>query len=719
MTSFTECSPGLRLAAAILLATGVLAGCASNDLPSSPRPLPTSQLATGLAASSLAATLGDTVSLRVIAESAGADVLAGLQGRLRFDPRRLRYVGQPLAGAVLVLVNSDAAEQGELRVVSLRLEGLPRETADLRFVVLSPSWEAGLRYQLEEAATPDVRAIHASRNLPLTESATAPLAGIIGRHSLRDWWQYFGWQERVRPNVPGAGTVFGDASLNGLIDVIDASTVANLAVGNRQLLTEANRDYVIAGDVAPANLPGLGEATDLLPPGLNPDGSYTITVLDAVAIANEAVGNDQAVPGQPVPGRQPRPFRVVLPSLIATSRTLTRDTVYELQGNVLVGQAATLTIQPGTLIEADNATRGALIVVRAGNIDWRGTRIEPIILTCEGVSKTPGCWGGVVLNGLALLNNRDPGTTGFCPEKFAPGSSEVYGGCLVGDTTGVMQYVRIEYAGMPAGVAGPVAGLSLLGVGSGTIIDQVQVHGSLGDGILVSGGNVNLRHIVLTGNLQSSFHWNDGWGGNGLGGSLQFLQIQVPLGGGDAIRGSNFGASPNAGPRSEPDLYHVTAVGAGAGGGTGRGLVLENGSAGVISNAIFTQFSGAGFDVQGPDACAQLSGGLTSLDHSIFFGNTPDYSNDSDCADEPGYAGSPALLNRIIDPGLIAPANTLTPDTRPVPGSAATVGFMIPPSNLFFDLTATWVGAAPPANGTGTNVPWYAGWTRGWSGPTP
>ena len=88
----------------------------------SPRPLPTSQLATGLAASSLAATLGDTVSLRVIAEPAEGEVLAGLQGRLRVDPRRLRYIGQPLAGAVLVLVNPDAAEQGELRVVSLRLE---------------------------------------------------------------------------------------------------------------------------------------------------------------------------------------------------------------------------------------------------------------------------------------------------------------------------------------------------------------------------------------------------------------------------------------------------------------------------------------------------------------------------------------------------------------------------------------------------------------------
>ena len=719
MISSIDRAPRRLLTVAGLVAVSLAAGCADSEVPAGPQPLPTSQLATGLAASSLAAALGDTLSLRIVAAPADGQPLAGLQGTVRFDARRLRFIGQPLAGAAFVLVNPDAAERGELRVASLRLDGLSRETADLRFVVLSPVWEAGLGYELEEAVTPDVRAKHVSRMLPLTESAVAPLVGTVGRHTLQDWWRYFGLVERVRPNVPGAGTVYGDASLNGLIDVIDASTVANLAVGNRQLLTEANKDYVIAGDVAPANLPGLGEATDLIPPGLNPDGSYPLTVLDAVAIANEAVGNDQAVPGQPIPGRQPRAFRVVLPALIAANRTLSRDTIYELHGNVLVGPGATLTIQPGTQIEGDSATRGALIVVRAGNLDWRGTRLEPIIFTCTGTTKTAGCWGGVALNGLALLNNRDPGTTGFCPEKYATGTSELYGGCLVEDTSGVISYVRIEYGGMVAGASGPVAGLALNGVGSGTRIDHVQVHGSLGDGLFVSGGNVNLRNLILTGNLSSGMHWDNGWGGNAFGGSVQFVAIQVPQGGGDAVRGSNWAGNPNAGPRSEPDLYHLTVIGAGSGGGSGRGLVFENGSSGIVRDAIFSGFPGAGFDVQGPESCNQFSGGMAFLDHNIFFGGTPDYATDADCIDEAAYASAPALFNRVIDPGLVAATNTLTPDLRPTPGSPPTSGSVMPPSNLFFDLTPTFLGITDPANGTGTNIPWYTGWTRGWSGPTP
>ena len=77
------------------------------------------------------------------------------------------------------------------------------------------------------------------------------------------------------------------------------------------------------------------------------------------------------------------------------------------------------------------------------------------------------------------------------------------------------------------------------------------------------------------------------------------------------------------------------------------------------------------------------------------------------------------LQNREVDPILVAGTSTQTPDTRPQPGSPAEIGAVAPPSNLFFDLTPTWVGAVEPANATRTNVPWYAGWSRGWTGVAP
>lgn len=697
-----------------------LAACAPDQSPAGPSPaLP--GLGTGLLISTVTARPGDTVRVRVRARPAGDLPLAAVQGRVFYDPRAVRFIGQPLTGSAYHVVNPDGAGQGLLRVISLQLAGLPEATADLRFEVRRAGYAAGLRYALEVATTAGLQVFDRSDNLPLAVAPAAedPPGTEVGLLTVEDWWRHFAISPPVRVNVPGAGAIYGDAFTDGSINALDASIVANLAVGNRQLLTDQPRDNVIAGNVFPFNAPGLGEATDPVPPGQDADGTFNINALDAVVIANEAVGNDQPVAGEPIPGRTPRLFQAVLSGTIATSRTLTRDTVYELQGSVIVGPGATLTIQPGTLIEGDPATRGALVVARAGNIDWRGTRLEPILFTCKGAVKAPGCWGGVVLDGLALLNNRDPGVTGFCPEKFSIGTSELYGGCLVEDTTGVMRYVRIEYGGMS--ITGPAAtpALALLGVGSGTVIENVQVHGSLGDGLYLSGGNVNLRRVVLTGSLGAALHWDHGWGGNGFGGSVQFLQIQVPQGGGDAILGSSLVGHPDAGPRSEPDLYNVTLVGAGAGAGAGRGFVLENGSAGTLRDAIVLQTAGSGFDVQGAESCAQVSGGNSALDHNIFFGNVPDFATDADCLDESGYALSPLLQNRVVAAGLNAPANTLTPDTRPLPGSPALTGVVPPPSNLFFDLTVTYLGAAEPANATGTNIPWYAGWTRGWAGATP
>lgn len=709
MTSSTEASRSCGLLALLLLA-----GSACAD-PMRPEPMADASLTSGLVVSALHAATGDTIALLPTVRTGDGTLLMGVQGKLDFNPHRLRYLGQPLQGEAFVLVNSSRAAEGQLQVASLQVEGLAERTADLRFEVLGGDWRADLEYVLVEAATRDARPLRNARGTGLTEGL-APAAREIRQLNLDDWARWFGIREPERLRVPGAGTIYGDANLNGEINILDAAFVANVSVGNLPLLTDANRDYVIAGDVSPANLPGLGEATDPIPPGRNADGSFTITIVDAAEIANEAVGNNRPIPGEPVPGRGARSGHLVLPARIDSSRTLHRDTVYELQGNVIVGPGATLSVEAGTRIEGDPATRGALVVARAGNLMLRGTRTEPIVFSCKATSPVPGCWGGVVINGLALLNNRDPGVTGFCPEKFSIGSTELYGGCLVQDTTGAIEYVRIEYAGRSAG-SGPVPGLALLGVGAGTAIDNVQIHGSLGDGLYLSGGNVSLRHVVLTANYGAGLHWDHGWGGNHTGGSAQFVQIQMPANGGDGILGSNLLGNADAGPRSEPDLYNVTVISDTA--GAGRGLVLRDGSAGTLRNSIVLRTAGAGYDIEGASSCGQVSGGNAGFDHNISFAGDPDYASDSDCIDEAAFASAAAQQNRVLDPQLLAPFNTLTPDTRPLAGGASSTGAVTPPSNFFFDLTALYVGAVKPANTLGSDIPWYAGWTRGWTGVMP
>lgn len=405
-----------------------------------------------------------------------------------------------------------------------------------------------------------------------------------------------------------------------------------------------------------------------------------------------------------------RVHRTALAS-IDSSRTFYHDTVYELHGTVVVGPGATLTIEPGTRIEGDPVTRGALVVGIGGNLIARGTYLEPIVFTCAAAVKTPGCWGGVAIAGLAPLNNGaiTPGTV-ECPIKTNPAIPGDYGGCLQQDSSGMLRYVRIEYAGMaPVGGSTPVPALALLGVGSGTAVDTIQIHASLGDGVFVSGGYVDLRGLVVTAPGAAALGWNDGWHGR-----AQFVVAQ--LAGGAAslgIRGSNLTSGTMIGSRSDPRLSQVTIVG---GPGSTGGILLENGTAGEIVNAIVLGVAGPGLDVQGPEACDQANGGGINIHHGIFFGGGPDFSTDADCLDEGAYALAAARANRQLDPLLVAPMSTATPDWRPAAASPAQTGYAIMPADGFFDTSVQYVGGVAPATVTGSNIPWHAGWTLGWSG---
>lgn len=719
MTAIAEFRPDRRC---LLLLALLAVSCAERE-PLSVLPAP--GLSVGLEVSSARAVTGSRVAVAV-SLAGDAPAMAGVQGELRYDPARTRYAGQRVEGGTLVMVNDADSAAGVLRLLGLALrpEGLPPRVVILEFDVLDPGYFDGLGFDFEAGATREVAEI---RRATTSRARIAPdlSTGSARRMALDDWYALLRQTyaiDRMPALVPGQYVLnlrYGDATLNGAVDILDAANVANLAVGNRQLLTEANRDYVIAANVHPANLPLLGEDGDSLPPGRSADGSFSIDVLDAAIVANEAVGNDQPVAGELIPGRGPKPgagARVVLSGVLPADRTLSRDTVYELQGLVIVPGSVTLTIEAGTSIEGDVATRGILAVYRGGDIVARGTRLQPIVFTCNAVVKSRGCWGGLVINGFSLLNNGEilPGGVDVngCPQKLYPTSPAYGGGCLIDDSSGILRYVRIEYAGMAPAGEGPVPGLSLLGVGRGTTLDSIQVHASLGAGLLVAGGTADLRGIVLTDNAGDGLRWEDGWVGR-----AQFVMIQQSADNDHAMHGINWSVSPDAGPRSNPRIFNVTISGPPAGlGATGHGLLFEHGSAGTVSNAIVLRAGAAGLDIQGAASCAQAAGAMPGLfvSAAIFFASPDDFATDSDCVDESAYAATPSLGNRVGDPSLIAAFNTLTPDLRPLTGSAPATGFATPPSDGFFDGTAQYVGAAPPANLSGTNIPWYAGWTRGW-----
>jgi hypothetical protein len=200
------------------------------------------------------------------------------------------------------------------------------------------------------------------------------------------------------------------------------------------------------------------------------------------------------------------------------NRTLYNDTTYILTGWYFVDSTYSLTIQRGTIIRGDSASGGTLIVRRGAQIFAAGTRNQPIIFTSNKPNnRVPGDWGGVIILGNATTNQ--PSTQqiegGF---STIPGAAAMYGGPDPNDNSGVLQYVRIEFAGIAFAQDNEINGLTFGGVGAGTTVDHIQVSYANDDDYEFFGGTVRAKYLVGWRSIDDCFDTDFGFSG-----SLQFM----------------------------------------------------------------------------------------------------------------------------------------------------------------------------------------------------
>src|SRR5262249_42275557 len=367
-------------------------------------------------------------------------------------------------------------------------------------------------------------------------------------------------------------------------------------------------------------------------------------------------------------------------------------------------------------------------------------------------------------------------------------------GCNGADSSGVLRYVRSEYAGARFTTTKERNGITFNGVGSHTLVDFVQVHAALDDGTEYFGGTVNVKHLLLTANEDDNVDWVLGWRGSG-----QFIIVQADSMDGDrCMEADNNGidaGNPSTTPRSAPNLYNVTCVGkqqpfrytavtglptschtqlnsVGAAGANcvNQAFIFRQNTAGVVRNAIAYRYAvGLDFDQPsgsaggGPtlsptgicDAVAAgllrnavislgptapvppgASGGLSVAgdqdgnDPGVTAGvagtcgpyTTPAFTGSNlEALYEADAANNITVFNNDDVNGdyLVNPLEVLAPDFRPKAGSAPTTLAAAPNpgtiNNFTFD-NASYLGAVAPVNGV--NIPWYAGWTRGWTSST-
>jgi hypothetical protein len=228
---------------------------------------------------------------------------------------------------------------------------------------------------------------------------------------------------------------------------------------------------------------------------------------------------------------------IIVQTNITEDTTWTADKVWQLSGRIVVTNGATLTIEPGTIIKGDEGTganAASLVIARGSKLIAEGTEDAPIIFTSiidgispddinVGVFSSPnlnptisGLWGGVIILGNAPISaSNDVGDVSQVQIEGIPTSdpSGLYGGNNPSDNSGILRYVSIRHGGANIGSGNEINGLTLGGVGSGTVIDNVEVVANQDDGIEFFGGTVNATNIVVWNVGDDSIDADQGWSG--------------------------------------------------------------------------------------------------------------------------------------------------------------------------------------------------------------
>jgi hypothetical protein len=388
----------------------------------------------------------------------------------------------------------------------------------------------------------------------------------------------------------------------------------------------------------------------------------------------------------------------------------------------------------------------ALIITRGSKIIAKGSATEPIIFTSASPNPQSGDWGGIVLCGKAGYNLAYNGTAGLFQVEGGidnangdglAGSGDAVAPTVVNDdSSGVLQYIRIEYAGYAYQPDKEINSLTLACVGNKTVIDHIQTVYAKDDAFEWFGGSVNCKYLIAYKTLDDDFDTDNGYSGKVQFGLIIRDSLLADGSRSEAFESDNNATGTTATPKTTAIFSNVTAIGPRAT-LTNFGNSLFRGGTHIRRNTAISIFNSiimgwpVGVEV---DATLGTSTALNIEDSSLrlrnitLAGNTINtkfsgtagvtITNDAAFASwftNPYYNND--ILPNATDVKLNQPFNYSAPDPTPFAagnGNAKVLnggGFTDAKftGDTFFDKTVTFRGGIAPAGELST---WWKGWSK-------
>ena len=423
---------------------------------------------------------------------------------------------------------------------------------------------------------------------------------------------------------------------------------------------------------------------------------------------------------------------IILEGRITENKLLKANYTYKLRGLVYVTNGAILTIEPGTKIVGEKNKNGGLIITRSSKIIADGTAEKPIVFTSEEANPQRGDWAGLVILGNAPTNASFNGQQGVGEIEGGINNSDGLGLYGLGassnpaDNSGILRYVRIEYAGYAFLPDKEINSLTFGGVGNGTIVDHVQVSYSNDDSFEWFGGTVNCTHLISYKALDDDFDTD-----NGYSGKVQFGIIIRDSAVADISKVEGFESDNDANgsqlkPQTKAVFSNITVLGPKAElNNQGNSLFLagaqirRNSSMSLFNSIIMGWPTGILIDAsKGSPTDNNLGEGL-NIQNNIVAGCTVPVKYAASTSLPTGansesilaWFNTPAFGNTIAtknsDVGLTDAFNYSRPNVDPKPGSIALTGASFSHNLLKSGFTPVdYRGAA------GLNDNWYKHWTK-------